>query len=101
MQVQFAGLEQRLHLVPGLVHASAIDALHRDALKNYVFGKVQRDGLGGQAEQGDATTASHNVEPCSDGVGVAGHLQHHVNAQSSRRVHHRCSDVVRLGIEHV
>src|SRR5260370_41365501 len=45
MQVELACLQQRRHLVPGLVHASSVDALNRDAFENNVFGKVQRDGL--------------------------------------------------------
>src|SRR5579859_6012009 len=47
MQVELAALEQRRHLIPGLIHAASIDALHRDALENNVFGKIQRDRLRG------------------------------------------------------
>src|SRR5271154_5830734 len=61
MQVELAGLEQCGHLIPRLIHAASVDALHRDALENNVFGEVQRDGLGGQAEEGNSSTAPHDI----------------------------------------
>src|SRR5450631_1544455 len=45
MQVEVVALEQRGHLVPGLVHAAAVDTLNGDAFENNVLGKIQRDGL--------------------------------------------------------
>src|SRR5260370_28628390 len=45
VQVELACLQQRRHLVPGLVHASSVDALNRDAFENNVVGKLQRDGV--------------------------------------------------------
>src|SRR5229473_7284706 len=71
VQVQFAGFEERSHLIPRLVHATAVDPLNREAFENYVFREVQRDRLGGQTQQGDASAAADNVESRSDGVRVA------------------------------
>src|ERR1051326_5134921 len=45
-KIQFAGLEQRIHLVPGLVHEPAIDALHGSALENKIIGQVELNWLG-------------------------------------------------------
>src|SRR5260370_31344710 len=41
MQIEFAALEQSGHLVPSLIHAASVDALHRDAFENSVFVKIQ------------------------------------------------------------
>ncbi len=71
MKVELAMLEQRGHLIPGLVHAAAVDALHGDALKDDVFGEVERNRLGGKAEKRDASAAPHDVEGGSNGVGMA------------------------------
>src|SRR5208282_2922465 len=83
MQIELAILEQRSHLIPGLVHAAAINALNRDALENNVFRKIQRDGLGSETEKGNASAAPHNVESCSNGVGMTGHFQHRVDPQTA------------------
>src|ERR1700688_656592 len=45
MQLKLAGFEQSGHLVPGLIHSASVDSLHRNALENYIFGEVERDGL--------------------------------------------------------
>src|SRR5690349_16924459 len=45
VQVELSGLEKRSHLVPGLVHAAAIDALHGGAFENDVVGQINFDGL--------------------------------------------------------
>jgi DNA-binding CsgD family transcriptional regulator len=43
MQVELAVFEQSRHLIPGLVHAAAINALDGDALEDNVLGKIERN----------------------------------------------------------
>src|SRR2546430_3764557 len=81
-QVEFAGPEQRLHLVPGLVHQAAIDALHDSALKDQVFGEVHLDGNRRNTEQRDAATEAQDVESRFDTVGMSRHLKYNVHASS-------------------
>src|SRR5439155_24909113 len=40
MKIELAGFEERGHLIPGLVHAAAVDALNRDAFEDDVFGEI-------------------------------------------------------------
>src|ERR1039457_864469 len=51
MQVELVGLEQRGHLIPGLVHAAAVDALHGRAFEDDFFREVEFDWLGGNSQQ--------------------------------------------------
>src|SRR6202042_248170 len=75
VQIELAVLKQRCHLIPGLIHAPAVDSLDGDALKNNVLGKVKRDWLGSEAEEGNAPTAPYDVERGSNGVGMLGHFE--------------------------
>ena len=70
-------------MVPGLVHAAAVDALNGDAFEDDVFGEIQRDGFRGEAEEGDAASAAHDVEGGADGVGVSGHFENDVDTLAS------------------
>src|SRR5664280_1436269 len=88
MQVELVGLEQRGHLVPGLVHAAAVDALHGCAFEDDFFREVEFDWLGGNPEKGHAATETQDLEACSDGFGPSGHLQHDVDASAAGVVHH-------------
>ena len=45
VKIELARFEQRGHLIPGVVHSPAVNALHGDALKDDVFGEIQRDRL--------------------------------------------------------
>src|SRR5580704_1838856 len=99
VQVELAGLEQGGHLVPGLVHAAAVDALDGEAFENDVFGEVERDRLGSQAKKGDAAPAAHDVEGCSDRTGVTGHFEDSVDAGSAGALHDDGVHVFLRGIE--
>src|SRR5712691_9025892 len=101
MQIEFAGFEQSGHLVPGLIHAASVDALHRDAFENNIFGKIQRDGPGGQAEQGNHPAAAHDIESCANRVGMASHFENHVHAQAARLFHHNRAGIFFRRIEDV
>src|SRR5271156_1102977 len=101
MQIEFAGLQQRRHLIPGLVHAAPIDALYGDALKNNIFGKIQRDGLGGQAEEGNPAASPHDVEGGSNRIRMARHLEHHVDAEAAGFLHHDRADIFLRRIERI
>src|SRR5713226_8539110 len=83
MKIEASALEQGGHLVPGLVHAPAVNALNGEAFENDVLGKVERDGFRGESEERDATAAADDVEGCPDGVGMAGHFEDHVDAEAS------------------
>src|SRR5690349_8388480 len=83
MEIELPALQQCGHLVPGLVHAPAVDALKCDALENDVFGEVDRDGFVGQAKEGDASAAPHDVEGCSYRIWVACHFEHYVHSQAA------------------
>src|SRR5580704_12695284 len=87
MQIEFTVLEKRGHLIPGLVHATAVDALDGDALKNNVFGKVERDGLGRKTKERNAPTSAHYVEGGANGIGMSRHFEHRVDAQTVGALH--------------
>src|SRR5271157_3442651 len=69
VKIEASALEQGGHLVPGLVHAAAVDALNGEAFEDDVFGEVERDGFRGEAEERDASAAADDVEGGADGVG--------------------------------
>src|SRR5437899_9586671 len=81
-EVKLAGLEQRLHLVPGLIHQAAVDALHDCAFKDQVFGDVHLDRNRRDTKQGDTPAEAQNVESCLDAIGMSGHLEHHVDSSA-------------------
>src|SRR5579864_5472845 len=99
VQVELAGFQQRGHLVPGLIHAAAVDALDGDPLEDDVLGEIQRDGLGGQPEERDAPAAAHDVECRSDGARVAGHLEDDIHAKSACSLQDETSHVFFRRIE--
>src|ERR1700686_1078041 len=66
MQIEFPALEQRRHLIPGLVHAASVNALHRNAFENDVLGKVYGDGFRSQPQQRNPPAAAHDVERSSN-----------------------------------
>ena len=74
-----ARLEHDGHLVPGLVHLAAVDALDRDHVEDDGV-PVDGDLAGGDAEHGDLAAVAHVGEHVAEGVGVAGHLQADVEA---------------------
>src|SRR6266478_4016319 len=47
MQVELAALEQRGHLIPGLIHAASVDALDGDAFEDDVVREVQWNRFAG------------------------------------------------------
>jgi len=84
MKIEASALQQGGHLIPGLVHAAAIDALNGEAFEDDVFGEIQRNRFRGEAEQRNASAAPNDVEGGSDGVGMAGHFEDHVHAKAFR-----------------
>src|SRR5208283_6216573 len=87
-EVELVGLKQRGHLIPGLVHAAAVDALHGCAFEDHFFCEVEFDGAGGNSEQRHAATKTQDFESCSNGLGTSGHFQNHVHAGAASMVHH-------------
>src|ERR1700678_2484685 len=99
MQIEFAVLEQRRHLIPSLVHAPPVDTLDSDALKNNVLGKVERDWLGGKTKERNAPPATYDVERCSNRVGMPGHFEHRVDTQAVGSLHDDRSHVLLRRVE--
>src|SRR5208282_1083562 len=87
-------------LIPGLVHAAAVDALHGCAFEDHFFCEIEFDGAGRNAEERHAATETQDFESCSNGLGAARHFQHDINAGAARVVHHDAVHVVLGGIEH-
>src|SRR5690606_8395876 len=92
------------HLVPGLVHAPAVDALHGQALEDDPV-PVHARALGQDAEQGHLAAVVHRVEHVVEGVRVAAHLQTDVEAVHVQVGHHvaqrGAGDVDHAGRAHV
>ena len=67
------------HLVPGLVHLAAVDALDGEHVED---DGVPVDGhlFGGDAQHRDPGAVAHVGDHVAEGGGVAGHLQAHVEA---------------------
>src|SRR4029077_5744811 len=79
-KVQLPTLQQRLHLVPRLVHPAAVDSLHRRAFENDALGEIKFKWLCRGAQQGDSSTHAQNIEAAADGVRIAGHLRDYIYA---------------------
>jgi hypothetical protein len=67
------------HLVPGLEHLAAVDALDGDALEDDLV-PIDAGVRGQDAEQGDMAAVKHVVEHVVEGPGIARHLQADVEA---------------------
>src|SRR5690606_41163094 len=69
-----AGEYHLRHLVPGLVHAAAVDALHGEALEDDLVpvdaGTARQD-----AQQGDLAAVVHAFQHVVEGARIAAHLQ--------------------------
>src|SRR6266851_3982838 len=74
-----AALEHHRHLVPGLVHLSAVDATDGELVEDDLV-PVDGDVFGGDAEHGDLRSVTHVGEHVAKGVGVAGHFKADVEA---------------------
>src|SRR5579863_1345257 len=101
MQVQFAALQQRGHLIPGLVHAASVDALDRNSLEDDVFGEVQRDRFRCESEQRNSSSSPHDVERSANRVGMSRHFEDDIYAQAARLLHHDLIYVFFRRIEYV
>ena len=75
------------HLVPGLVHAPAIDALQGQALEDDLV-PVHAGALGHDAEHRDLAAVVHAVEHVGEGARVAAHFQADVEAFHVQVLHH-------------
>ena len=72
-------LQHGSHLVPGLEHLAAVDALHVEALEDDLVPGDARV-LGHDAEQGHGSTVVHRAQQVAEGLRVAGHLHAHVKS---------------------
>jgi hypothetical protein len=72
-----ARLEHDGHLVPGLIHLAAVDALDGEHVEDDGV-PVDGHGLGGDAEHRDPGAVAHVGEHVAEAGGVAGHLEAHV-----------------------
>src|SRR5450631_379214 len=83
VKIETPAFEQGSHLVPGLVHAAAVDTLNGEAFENDVFGEVERYRFRGEAEERYTSATADDVEGGSNGVGMAGHFEDHVHTEAS------------------
>ena len=74
-----AGFQHHGHLVPGLVHFAAVDALDGEHVEDDLA-PVDGDLVGGDAEHGDLAAVAHVGDHVAEGVGVAGHLEADIEA---------------------
>src|ERR1700739_2414754 len=74
-----ARVEHYRHLVPGLVHFPAVDALDRDHVEDH-GAPVHGNAPGRDAECGDLATVAHVGDHVAQSLRVAGHLQAHVES---------------------
>src|SRR4051794_21895526 len=73
------GMDQHRHLVPGLIHLAAVDALDGDHVEDH-FGPVERYFFCRNAEHGNLAAVRHVVDHVAEGRAVPGHFQPHVEA---------------------
>src|SRR5581483_6297856 len=85
------------HLVPGLVHLAAVDALDREHVEDDRV-EADRHLAGGDPEQRDPAAVGHVREHAPERVGVAGHLESDVEALRHPEL---ALDVVQLALAHV
>jgi hypothetical protein len=74
-----AAQHQLGHLVPGLVHLPAVDAVDGEALEDDLV-PVGAGALGHDPEHRDLAAVVHAVEHVVEGARVAAHFQAHVEA---------------------
>ena len=81
------------HLVPGLEHLTAVNALHVQALEDDL---IPRDAgvLRHDAEQGYRATMVHRAQQVAEGVRVAGHLHAHVKPFFHPQVFHHVIELL-------
>src|SRR5207302_3177472 len=85
-QVQVAAPKEAAHLIPRLVHEAAVDAVHRDALRDH-FREVEGHGLRIQAEDVDAAGGPDDREGLRKDLFAPGELQDLIDALAGRQVH--------------
>ena len=73
------GLHHHRHLVPGLVHLAAVDALQRQHVEDD-RGEVDRHLPGLDPEQGDAAAVRHRRQQAAQGGRLARHLERDVES---------------------
>lgn len=79
-EVEAAGEEKVFDLVPGFEHFAAVDAEDGGAFEDDVVGEVERDGFGGEAEEGGGAAVAKGGEALADGFGMAAHFEQHFGA---------------------
>ena len=83
-RVELAGPEEPPHLVPGLVHPPAGDAVEREALEDHVAREVHFGGAARRAQQVDPAAQSRRGERLGMPARVAAHLADQVDPVAVR-----------------
>ena len=78
--VELAGAEEAAHLVPGLVHLAAGDAVERESLEDHVAGEVHLGGAARRAEQVHPPAEARRGEGLRMTARMAAHLADQVHA---------------------
>ncbi len=92
-------LQQGGHLVPGLEHLPAVDALDPQPLEDDLV-PVDRHRVGEDPEHGDPAAMGHRVEHLAERRGVAAHLQAHVEPLGHALLDHHLAEVVVRDVHH-
>ena len=82
-----AGQHHLRHLVPGFVHAPAVDAVQGQTLEDHLV-PVDAGAVGQDAEQGDLAAVVHAIEHVVEGSRMAGHFERDVEALHVQVAHH-------------
>ena len=94
-----AALEHAAHLVPGLEHLSAVDALEDEALEDHAA-PVDGDFARRDAEDGDATAVVHGREHALQRGRIAAHLEADVEALGHAELRHHVFDLLTGHVQH-
>ncbi len=74
-----SALQHHRHLIPGLVHFAAVDAVNCEHIEDDLS-PVDGDIGGGDAEHGNFSAVGHVVQHAAEGVSITGHFQSHIEA---------------------
>src|SRR2546430_11350596 len=86
-QVQVAAPKEAAHLIPRLVHEAAVDAVHRDALRDH-FREVEGYGPRVQPEDVDPAGGPYDRKGLREGLLTPGELEDFIDALAGGQVHH-------------
>ena len=97
--IELPAQEKSAHLVPGLVHLAADDAVHGDPLEDDLIGEIDRDFPVRNAEQLHPPAQPHRRECLVQRRRHTRHLAHHVRAFLGSLGEDRLYDVVPLCVD--